>query len=261
MIVIVIGMHRSGTSALSGILHKHGILMGEDRNLRPRPLPENPTGFYENVRFRRMSDRILKESDYCVKSWDPAVSVVRAGRLNRLRVRLLLSQYDRRYEAWGWKDPRSCLTLKIWLDELARLDRLHQVRLVYIYREAASVARSLVRRGNTTFEIALQLWTVYNQRALQEINRRSVPTRFIAFEDLCHQPLRTAEQLLDFLGTTCNPGTINAFIDRRLDRNSSSTAPPVVDPDVVRQAARVASELGRRRETPDVTSETRAAHV
>ena len=51
MIVIVVGMHRSGTSAVAGILHLHGISMGSEKTFKPKPLPQNPMGFYENFGF------------------------------------------------------------------------------------------------------------------------------------------------------------------------------------------------------------------
>ena len=49
MIVIVLGMHRSGTSTLSGVLHMNKVTMGTYQNFWPRPLNQNPKGFYENI--------------------------------------------------------------------------------------------------------------------------------------------------------------------------------------------------------------------
>ena len=49
-----------------------------------------------------------------------------------------------------------CLTLGVWLDELDRLKLRDQVRLLFIFRKPASVARSMVTRGNTDYEGAIQ---------------------------------------------------------------------------------------------------------
>ena len=68
MIVIVLGMHRSGTSAIAGILHLNKIIMGSKDNFKPKPLPQNPKGFYENYDFRKINDQILKKVNYNVKS-------------------------------------------------------------------------------------------------------------------------------------------------------------------------------------------------
>ena len=59
MITIVLGMHRSGTSVVAGILHFNKIIMGTYDTFWPRPLPQNPKGFYENYDFRKINDTIL----------------------------------------------------------------------------------------------------------------------------------------------------------------------------------------------------------
>ena len=40
MIVIVIGMHRSGTSAVAGILHLNGIAMGSEKNFQTKTVTD-----------------------------------------------------------------------------------------------------------------------------------------------------------------------------------------------------------------------------
>ena len=62
-------MHRSGTSTVSGLLHQNKISMGTYRNFWPRPLSQNPKGFYENYDFRKINDTILQESDYNTKHY------------------------------------------------------------------------------------------------------------------------------------------------------------------------------------------------
>ena len=121
--------------------------MGEKRSFRPRLSVENPKGFYENIRFRALSDRILHESAYDVKSWNPLIPSIRASGVTGFRVRRLIEECCRAYSAWGWKDSRVCLTLGVWLDELDRLKLRDQVRLLFIFRKPASVARSMVTRG------------------------------------------------------------------------------------------------------------------
>ena len=73
MIVIVVGVHRSGTSAVAGILHLNGIAMGSEKTFKPKPMPQNPRGFYENYDFRKLNDRILKLAGYRVKSFDTLI--------------------------------------------------------------------------------------------------------------------------------------------------------------------------------------------
>ena len=220
--------------------------MGESRTFRPRPSAQNPKGFYENIRFRRLSDRMLRESAYDVKSWDPSIPRVRAARFTRFRARRLLSTYSRAYPAWGWKDPRLCLTLGVWLEEIDRLKLRDQVKLIYIFRQPRTVAHSMVSRGNTSYEHALRLWTVYNRLALDAIDRRPMDRLFVTYDELCHEALRTSATLSTFLGTQPDPEAARTVIDQRLDRSSAFEASRPVDLEVEKQAEEVASELGRR---------------
>ena len=45
--IVVLGMHRSGTSALTGMLHSLGIHLGPEEDLKS-PQKDNPQGFWEN---------------------------------------------------------------------------------------------------------------------------------------------------------------------------------------------------------------------
>ena len=76
MITIVLGMHRSGTSVVAGVLHFNKISMGTYETFWPRPLPQNPKGFYENYDFRKINDTMLKESDYNTKHYNPRIPIL-----------------------------------------------------------------------------------------------------------------------------------------------------------------------------------------
>ena len=232
--------------------------MGEKRSFRPRPSAENPKGFYENIRFRALSDRILNDSAYQVKSWNPFIPPIRATGFTRFRARRLLAKYCRAYSAWGWKDPRVCLTLGVWLEELDRLKLRDQVKLLYIFRRPASVARSMVIRGNTDYEGAIRLWTVYNRRALDAIDRRSVASRFVTYDELCHEALQTAATVIGFLGTQHDPLAVSTFIDERLDRSSLSDTEDSVGVEVETQTRDVEADLRRRHRTPRSSDTERA---
>ena len=73
MIIMVLGMHRSGTSTISGVLHMNGVVMGTYQNFWPRPLNQNPKGFYENYDFRKINDHLLSKSGYHVESFLPNI--------------------------------------------------------------------------------------------------------------------------------------------------------------------------------------------
>ena len=149
MIVIVAGMHRSGTSALAGLLHANGVVMGRDKDFYPPPMRENPKGFYENVRFRRINDRVLAHNDYKVKSWLPwpPDSPV-ATPSHQQDMSDLLESYYTEFDNWGWKDPRTSLVMNLWLSILDSYGLKKKVRIVQCQRDPHSVANSMRTRGN-----------------------------------------------------------------------------------------------------------------
>jgi hypothetical protein len=210
-------MHRSGTSALAGLLDRLGVMMGEKRHMRPRPSEQNPKGFYENFRFRKLNDRIVEKAGYDVKAWRPEVPEINGTPRLRQKVRNLVEHYVKRYERWGFKDPRTCLTLDLWLDAIEAVGA--ETRIVYIARHPEAVARSMVKRGNTDHETALLVWDSYNRRALDSIDRRGVSTLSLTFEGLIGEPEEAGRRLAGFLGVPFDREAAAGFIDQRLDRS------------------------------------------
>ena len=68
---------------------------------------------------------------------------------------------------WGFKDPRTLITLPFWLAAL------RQPLLVATFRHPVPVARSLEARNGTSIDAGLALWSVYNERllALRRVRR------------------------------------------------------------------------------------------
>ena len=239
MIVIVVGMHRSGTSAVAGILHLNGISMGSDKSFRPKPLPQNPKGFYENYDFRRLSDKILAREKYKVKSFDPEIpQEVTAGKFAQ-KLAKLIDINESEHKNWGWKDPRVCLTLNCWLDVLESMALLNETRIVFTSRSASSVARSLHKRDGLSTEVGLNLWCAYNQRALDLLTPRSVQTFHFAYENLLAEPESVCRKLFQFLETDLDSAVLKTFIDPDLNRSGRET-----DVELSGEAAEITTVLG-----------------
>src|SRR4051812_23597880 len=105
MPVCIAGMGRSGTSMCARLLHVCGLYLGQDRDLLP-PAPDNPDGFWENLKFLEFNDQLLNELG---GAWDsPPLAVERwheAERLARFRAKagILLQEFSG-HDPWGWKD-------------------------------------------------------------------------------------------------------------------------------------------------------------
>jgi hypothetical protein len=145
MILIVTGMHRSGTSMVAGLLHHNGVSMGSHFR---KPLPENPKGFYEENAFRRFNDTLLEDVGYSVKDWVPQFHGVFAYPGSYSTAVSLIKRFNNRLDMWGWKDPRTCLTLGFWLNVIDSANLLSNTKIIVIERQVWAISRSLYKRGN-----------------------------------------------------------------------------------------------------------------
>ena len=111
MIVIILGMHRSGTSLVAHLLHQMGVSMGEEFLEADE---YNPTGYWEDTEFLAVNKAILAAAggDWC---HPPSVEDVESVRhdLESEMVDLIKCRAEAN-ERWGWKDPRACLTAPLW---------------------------------------------------------------------------------------------------------------------------------------------------
>jgi len=159
-IVIITGMHRSGTSLGASILQKAGVNIG-DNVIGPNE--SNPRGHFEDVDFFQFQENILNRLGQ-------TIIVQQALDLNEITLaetdlakRLIETHHDK--QIWGWKDPRTCLFLDFWHTLLP------QANYIFIYRHPLEVLLSLLRRG-TDLEVlvdplmGVRAWQVYNQAIL-----------------------------------------------------------------------------------------------
>ena len=154
--VLVIGMHRSGTSALTRVINLHGAVLGSDLL---EAAADNRAGFWENEHVVRLHERVLA---LLGMSWDdpgelpPAwqEKVREAGLFDEL-LALIQTQFGEA-PLWAVKDPRLCRLLPLWLDALAQLDI--EPKLVFALRHPAEVVGSLARRNGLSAATASMLW-------------------------------------------------------------------------------------------------------
>ncbi len=157
MPVCITGMHRSGTSMVANMLSTCGLYLGSESALVATSR-DNPSGYWENRNFVSINDEILKGLgsawDYPEhlpeKWWDDQRMFG-----YRDRVRALLQEF-KHHEPWGWKDPRTCLTLPFWMSILP------QTKVVICLRNPLEVVLSLHRRGPPKYTIGLMPWKIYS---------------------------------------------------------------------------------------------------
>ena len=217
--LIVIGMHRSGTSLLTELLHRAGVPMGIDRNIHD-----------ESAFFLELNKFLFRAAH---AGWDypePMLLLHEVPELRQALVGHLRSQCasratraylgwrcflrSSRLEAqpgpWGWKDPRNTFTLPLWLEVFPN------ARVLNVYRNGVDVAESLVVRErrrvarihNTvrscrclTHERAFELWTEYVAASLR-VTETLAPDRVhqVRYESFLEEPESGLRDITTFLG-------------------------------------------------------------
>lgn len=152
-VICVLGMHRSGTSCLTGTLEEAGVFLGDVVTAAPF----NAKGNRENKQIMALHNDLLLSSG---GRWDdppPAVDWTDAYRARRDDV---IRSYDGR-PLWGFKDPRTLFTLEGWLEAIP------DVNLIGIFRHPFETARSLEHRNQIPLERGYQIWASYNRQLLR----------------------------------------------------------------------------------------------
>ncbi|HMP89105.1 MAG TPA: sulfotransferase [Kiritimatiellia bacterium] len=216
--IFVVGMHRSGTSALSGLLVKMGAYFGpEDKQLPAEKA--NPKGYWERWDVITGNDLLL--ADYKLE-WH-RVSEYRPLQFENTpleRVREVLGSMVEDYnlnQPWFVKDPRICLTLPCWRK------LVENPVCVLVVRDPLQVAHSLESRGDCSIHTGLGLWECYTGAAFW--NTRDCPRIILHYENVLREPEAELTRMLEFFNRNgvsglCVPdkSTIQSWIDSNLQR-------------------------------------------
>jgi hypothetical protein len=173
--IVVLGMHRSGTSAFAGILHLLGFDFGDDL-LEGNQF--NQGGYWENRAIVRLNDRLLNYLGAC---WsDVQIAPYCLPDLQRefgSEARALLERMFSGKKNWALKDPRFCLLMDFWREIFAQRD----ISFIHIVRGPLAVAHSLYRRDRFPIERGLLLWLSQNLNA--GFFTRGYRRCFLTYED------------------------------------------------------------------------------
>lgn len=159
---VVLGMHRSATSLAAKGLCDSGVNMGEDML---GPSGSNRFGHYENRRFVQLNEVILARAS---GSWDRPPShdqITAAGAALASRIEQTVKMESAGHELWGFKDPRTTLTIECYWPYL------ENPHLIICFRNPVQVAASLQKRDGFGLAKGMGLATEYNKRLLDFLQR------------------------------------------------------------------------------------------
>lgn len=223
--VVVVGMHRSGTSVAARLVNLLGFSLGPVQDLLP-PHPDNPTGYWENASLVSLNDEILlalggewSGPPRLDEGWEarPEVDALRPAAA-------ALAKSVLGADRWVWKDPRNCLTLPFWWRVLDQ-----EVAVVLIHRNPLEVSVSLRERDGFVVPLSLALWERYVRRALAAAEGR--PAFVTSYEQLLADPGSWCRELADFLRVPA-PDDVGSVIRPGLRHSSFSAASLSRDPAV-----------------------------
>lgn len=143
--ILVLGMHRSGTSALTRVLNLCGVDLGT--RLMPPAEGNNELGFWEHVDAVEIHERLLTQLG---RSWSdprglpPGWLESPAAATAVERIKTLVHTEFAGSRLWAVKDPRTCRFVPLWTRALGELGI--EVRLLFALRHPDEVGASLARR-------------------------------------------------------------------------------------------------------------------
>jgi len=195
--ILILGMHRSGTSALAGFLNILDINAG--RELMPASKKNNEKGFFENQRVVDFNEKKL--FPLFGLSWD-SLGVLKEGwhldaRLDDLYIQAksIISQDYENDDFFLIKDPRICLLFPFW--EKVLLDSGINIKIILPFRNPLEVAESLKKRDMFSIEKSLMLWTKH--LLYSECYTRNYDRVFIGFDDFMNNTQEFCTKMSDLL--------------------------------------------------------------
>ncbi len=191
--VMVVGMHRSGTSAVTGVINLLGVPLGREDDIYSAE--DNPSGHWESRKLCALNDVILRLFGGFDMGMPPMPRAwLRSGRAGDLRD-VMRATFDDVYQGkrWLWKDPRVCLTLPLWRQVL------NDFCIVLVIRDAGPVTRSLHRREGFPIFYCHALWDDYNRRAVA--GSAGLPVVMVDFDSMMEDPLHHVKLLAEGLAS------------------------------------------------------------
>lgn len=220
--VLVLGMHRSGTSAMTRVLNLLGCALPEDLL---GPGDGNAQGHWESQKAVALNDEILASAGSTWEDWGPINADWRAsGTRNAMldRVTAVVEEHAALGPLFVLKDPRLCRLADLWLEGFAQAGV--EPLVVLMVRNPENVAASLEQRDLMVPHYAQLLWLRHVLDA--EYFSRGTKRVVCRYERLIGDwrgtiaNIRTSLALSLPRNTPAIHGQIDAFLDQRLQHHS-----------------------------------------
>lgn len=224
--IVVLGMHRSGTSAISGSLNTLGINFGT--KLIDAQKNVNEKGFYEagpviNINNKLLCamgsywDDILPSRD--MNYSDPTVKSMLVKAKDYISTDLVS-------QIWALKEPRVSILLPFWLKVFKSLNS--EISFILIFRHPDEVSNSLIKRDGLSKDLSYLLWIKYNLES--ELNSRNGKRYILEFDDIFQNETKQLSEICEYFELNLTDVSIKnkvnegGFISGALKNNQVSNA-------------------------------------
>ncbi len=248
--VIIIGMHRAGTTMITKMLEEAGLFIGEQKKQN-----------FEAIFFQQINKWLLSLSG---GSWDHPLPFHLLTQNNQIRKRvddklqsILKTHHIVKYLGWkkfitnrslhnlkipwGWKDPRNTFTIPLWIDLFPN------AKIIHVFRHGVDVANSLKQReikflskkrsklsllktkisslpvsriGIDSSPLCIDikggfsLWETYTDEATRHCNKYSSRSMAIKYESFLQEPDVFFQKLVSFLELPCSSKVMLKIIEQ-----------------------------------------------
>lgn len=223
--VVVVGMHRSGTSAMTRTLALLGASL--PKRLMPAVKDNNEAGFWEPQAIADLNDEILQAQD---SDWDDVFAFRQHHYLSNFdrfyagrAVELLEQEFDGA-EVIVLKDPRISVLTNFW--DRALREAGYSTHYVIMVRNPLEVAESLRGRDGFPREKSLLLWSSY--MVAVERDTRNRDRIFISYDQLINDWRSVRQRIEESAAfpfprdTAAAANEIDRYLNRRLRHHEAS---------------------------------------
>ncbi|MEO0455219.1 MAG: sulfotransferase [Cyanobacteria bacterium P01_A01_bin.114] len=221
-VLVITGMHRSGTSLVAHYLSQCGLNIGDNLfNPHISSPDQSCAGHHEDLDFINWHKQVFKrcridDDALLISGSELPLTINTAERAAALK--LLAHRAD--WPQWGWKDPRTTLFLAFWHELIA------EAKYLFPFRQPLAVVDSIVRRGNEKPIvrkpiIGLRVWTIYNQQILNFAKQHPDSSLLCDIDDL----ITSSDHLLarlEAMGMDLTPARLEDIFSKKAFHNEPS---------------------------------------
>jgi GT2 family glycosyltransferase len=228
--IVVAGMHRSGTSLFASLLSASGVNMGSQF---VAPDAANPRGYFEDLAIVELNRQMLLRgtpdtAGHRDWGWTTCERLDQTCFAESRDAAKALIATRNTCGAWGWKDPRTTITLDFWHELL--IESGCDPFYIFLYRFPWDVADSMQRLGADVFlsnpEYANQIWSFYNDHLLCFYRQHRDRCLLLSSNAIWHAPERLCSLLTERLGIELG-STFESTSDSKLWRARGGADPLV----------------------------------